>query len=85
MLQGCRRQLSMPIDETKNKRLVIVVSQETAKEIEALAKKDRRPVSAYVRNVLEDHVAAAGTKVMKDKMAEEGTGVIGIFPPPELG
>ena len=84
MLQGCRRQLSMPIDETKNKRLVIVVSQETAKEIEALAKKDRRPVSAYVRNVLEDHVAAAGTKVMKEKMAEEGSGFAGVFPPPEL-
>ena len=46
---------SMPIDETKNKRLVIVVSQDTAKEIEALAKKDRRPLSAYVRNILEDH------------------------------
>ena len=45
----------MPIDETKNKRLVIVVSQDTAKEIEALAKKDRRPLSAYVRNILEDH------------------------------
>ena len=30
----------MPIDETKNKRLVIVVSQDTAAEIEALAKKD---------------------------------------------
>ncbi len=47
---------SMPIDTTKNKRMVIVVSNETAQAIEALAKKDRRPVSAYVRNILEDHV-----------------------------
>ena len=37
----------MPIDETKNKRLVIVVSQETAKTIEQLAKKDRRPVCLH--------------------------------------
>ena len=49
----------MPIDTTKNKRLVIVVSNETAESIEALAKKDRRPVSAYVRNILEDHVENA--------------------------
>ena len=49
----------MPIDTTKNKRLVIVVSNETAQAIEALAKKDRRPVSAYVRNILEDHVENA--------------------------
>ena len=49
----------MPIDDTKNKRLVIVVSHETATAIEALAKKDRRPMSAYVRNILEDHCQAA--------------------------
>ena len=47
-----------PIDETKNKRMVIVVPLDVAKEIEALAKKDRRPVSAYVRNLLEDHAKA---------------------------
>jgi predicted DNA-binding protein len=74
----------MPIDETKNKRLVIVVSQETAKEIEALAKKDRRPLSAYVRNVLEDHVSAAKSKAFMGKLTEEGSGAMGIFPPPEL-
>ena len=50
----------MPVDQTKNKRLVIVVSHETARAIEELAKKDRRPTSAYVRNILEDHVASAG-------------------------
>lgn len=49
----------MSIDTTKNKRLVIVVSHETATAIEALAKRDRRPLSAYVRNILEDHVKAA--------------------------
>ena len=46
---------SMPIDVSKNKRLVIVVSQDTAAEIEALAKKDWRPPSPYVRNIIEDH------------------------------
>ena len=45
----------MPIDVSKNKRLVIVVSQDTAAEIEALAKKDWRPPSPYVRNIIEDH------------------------------
>ena len=75
---------SMPIDATKNKRLVIVVSVETAKDIEALAKRDRRPLSAYVRNVLEDHVAAAKTKDMTDNLSPDGGGGIGIFPPPEL-
>ena len=48
----------MPVDLTKNKRLVVVVSLETADAIEALAQKDRRPMSAYVRNLLEDHVRA---------------------------
>ena len=65
----------MPIDETKNKRLVIVVSQETAKTIEQLAKKDRRPVSAYVRNVLEDHCQAAA---MRGEAERHGGGA-GIF------
>ena len=50
----------MPVDSTENKRLVIVVSHETARAIEELAKKDRRPTSAYVRNILEDHVSSAG-------------------------
>ena len=58
--QSCRRPSpSMPIDETKNKRLVIVVSQDKAAEIEALAKKDRRPLSAYVRNIIEDNCKEA--------------------------
>ena len=68
----------MPIDETKNKRLVIVVSQDTAKDIEALAKKDRRPLSAYVRNILEDHVRAAAMKAEAERLG----GGIGIFAPP---
>ena len=72
----------MPIDETKNKRLVIVVSHETAQAIEALAKQDRRPMSAYVRNVLEDHVKAAALRAAADRM-EPGSGSIGIFPPPD--
>ena len=66
----------MPIDETKNKRLVIVVSQETAKTIEQLAKKDRRPVSAYVRNVLEDHCQAAAMRGEAERLG----GGAGIFP-----
>lgn len=65
-----------PIDETKNKRLVIVVSQDTAKTIEALAKKDRRPVSAYVRNVLEDHCQAAAMRAEAERLG----GGVGIFP-----
>ena len=66
----------MPIDETKNKRLVIVVSQDTAKTIEQLAKKDRRPVSAYVRNVLEDHCQAAAMRAEAERLG----GGVGIFP-----
>lgn len=50
---------SMPIDETINKRMVLVVDRPTAEAIEQLAKKDRRSVSNYVRNVLQDHVAGA--------------------------
>ena len=46
----------MPIDPTKSKRLVIVVSNELAADVEALAKRSRRPVSEYVRNLLADHV-----------------------------
>ena len=65
-----------PIDETKNKRLVIVVSQDTAKAIEALAKNDRRPVSAYVRNVLEDHCQAAAMRAEAERLG----GGVGIFP-----
>lgn len=46
----------MPIDPTKSKRLVIVVPNELAADVEALAKRSRRPVSEYVRNLLADHV-----------------------------
>ena len=60
----------MPIDETKNKRLVIVVNQDTARDIEALAKKDRRPLSAYVRNILEDHVKAAALKAEAERLVD---------------
>ncbi|MDC0277614.1 hypothetical protein OAK87_01420 [bacterium] len=74
----------MPIDDTKNKRLVIVVSHDTAKAIEALAKKDRRPMSAYVRNILEDHAKAAELKEMVSSSDPESSGSMGIFPPPEL-
>ena len=70
----------MPIDETKNKRLVIVVGKDTAKDIEALAKADRRPMSAYVRNILEVHVKAAKLR----QQAEQIGTAMGIFPPPEL-
>ena len=73
----------MSIDTTKNKRLVIVVSHDTAKTIEALAKKDRRPISAYVRNILEDHAQAASQKELVTP-AEDESGAMGIFPPPEL-
>ena len=73
----------MSIDTTKNKRLVIVVSHDTATAIEALAKRDRRPISAYVRNILEDHVVAA-SQIELVKNSEPETGALGIFPPPEL-
>lgn len=46
----------MPIDETKNVRIVFVVSHETRRDLDALAKKDRRPLGAYLRNLCEDHV-----------------------------
>ena len=72
----------LPIDETQNKRLVIVVSHETAKAIGALAKQDRRPVSAYVRCVMEDHVKAAELFAAADRM-EPGSGCLGILPPPD--
>ncbi len=75
--------LLMPIDDTKNKRLVIVVSHETAQAIEALAKKDRRPMSAYVRNILEDHVVASSQADLVTTPDAE-TGGMGIFPPPQL-
>ena len=72
----------MPIGETKNKRLVIVVSHDTAKDIEALVKAERRPMSSYVRNILEDHVKAAKLRAAADRMG--GSNAVGIFPPPEL-
>ena len=50
----------MPIDETTNKRMVLVVDIPTAQAIERLAKRDRRSVSNYVRNVLQDHVKTQG-------------------------
>ena len=49
---------------------------DTAKTIEQLAKKDRRPVSAYVRNVLEDHCQAAAMRAEAERLG----GGAGIFP-----
>ena len=48
----------MPIDETKNVRVVFVMTHELRAEMEALAKLDRRPLGAYIRNLCEDHVKA---------------------------
>lgn len=48
----------MPIDPTKSKRLVIVVPNELAAQVEGLAKQSRRSTSEYVRLLLADHVAA---------------------------
>ena len=47
----------MPIDETKNVRVVFVLKHETRKEMERLAKRDRRALGAYLRCLCEDHVA----------------------------
>ena len=66
----------MPIDETKNKRMVVVVDLDTAQAIEELAKKDRRPLSAYVRNILQDHVQAHALRSEADRLG----GGAGIFP-----
>ena len=70
----------VPINPKASKRLVIVVPNDLAEQVEALAKKDRRPVSAYVRCLLEDHVRAAELRAAADRMG----GSVGIFPPPEL-
>lgn len=46
----------MPIDETKNSRIVFVVTHETRAGLERLAKMDRRRLGEYLRNLCEDHV-----------------------------
>jgi hypothetical protein len=53
-------------------------------QIEAFIKGDRWTLSTYVRNVFKDHVVANRTKAMTNKLSEEGSSAMAIFPPPEL-
>ena len=48
----------MPIDQTKNSRVVFVMPIPLREEMERLAKLDRRTLGAYIRNLCEDHVKA---------------------------
>ena len=73
----------MPIDETKNSRIVFVMPHELRAQLEALAKKDRRTLGAFIRNICEDHVVAASQKELVTG-PDSDAGSMGIFPPPEL-
>lgn len=73
----------MPIDETKNSRIVFVMPHELRAQLEALAKQDRRTLGAYIRNICEDHVVAANQKNLVTG-PDDQSGAMGIFPPPEL-
>ena len=46
----------MPIDETRNCRIVFVVKHETREQLELLAKRDRRALGAFLRCMCEDYV-----------------------------
>ena len=73
----------MPIDETKNSRVVFVMPHELRAQLEALAKQDRGTLGAYIRNICEDHVVAASQQGLVAG-ADSDAGSIGIFLPPEL-
>jgi hypothetical protein len=73
----------MPIDEEKNSRVVFVMPHELRAQLEELAKKDRRPLGSYIRNICEDHVVAASQKELVTG-PEDQSGSLGIFPSPEL-
>ncbi len=73
----------MPIDEEKNSRVVFVMPHELRAQLEALAKKDRRPLGSYIRNLCEDHVVAVSQKYLATGSDDE-SGLVDIFPPPEL-
>ena len=60
----------MPIDESINKRMVLVIDIPTAQAIEQLAKRDRRSVSNYVRNVLQDHVKTQAVEPVGEPAAD---------------
>lgn len=79
-MEQAKDERHVPINPKDSKRLVIVVPNDLAEQVEALAKKDRRPVSAYVRCLLEDHVRAAALRAEADRVG----GGVGIFPPPEM-
>jgi len=50
----------MPINYDTTKRIPITVSHEMADKISELAKKERRSVASYLRNIIEDHVNSQG-------------------------
>lgn len=73
----------MPIDETRNTRIVFVVTHETRAGLERLAKLDRRRLGEYLRNLCEDHVAEQAQKELMTG-ADDDSGSMGLFPPPQL-
>ena len=50
--------VSVPINPDKAKRIPITVSLELAEKISVLAEKERRSVASWIRNAVEDRVAA---------------------------
>ena len=51
--------IGMPVDLSKTKRFAVNLPIELAEEVERLAKADRRPAAAWLRNAIEDAVNAA--------------------------
>jgi predicted transcriptional regulator len=49
----------MPVDLSKTKRFAVNLPIDLAEEVERLAKADRRPAAAWLRNAIEDAVKAA--------------------------
>ena len=56
----------MPVDQTKNKRMMLNVPQPLALRIECLAEMDRRSMSNWILNLVQDHIDS-----LSDEDAEE--------------
>lgn len=48
----------MPVDQTKNKRMMINVPQFLALQIEAAAEQDRRSMSSWILKLVDDKIAS---------------------------
>lgn len=61
----------MPVDPNKSKRVALSLPIDVADKVQQLADKERRSVSSWLRNAVEDRVNADWTEIFREQMPKD--------------